>query len=225
MPPSARSGSNRLSKSVAILACAATDFECETWPGPIEGWTVLATGVGCVSTMLALSNAGQIEAVVSLGIAGAYADTGLAIGDVVLAQSEVLGDLGMELPGEDRFRALSETPFGGADARVLPACVPSVWIGRIPAVPGCTVSCCTGTASTGAFRRDRFQVRIETMEGAACAAFALSRGIPYVGIRAISNIAADRDMRPENIRRALEALRSTLVREVPALAGTPVSRW
>ncbi|MFM7322185.1 MAG: hypothetical protein ACKO5K_11765 [Armatimonadota bacterium] len=208
-----------------ILVCAATDLERAAWPGPMEGWLALTTGVGCVATLLSLAKVGPIDAVVSMGIAGAYLGRGLDIGDVVLAGSEVIGDLGMEIPDRGRFIPLGETEFGGPDSRVLSTCVPAPWRDRFRVVPACTVSCCTGTAATGVFRRDRFDVAVETMEGAACAAFARDRGVPFVEVRAISNFASERDMRPANIRIALEALATTLESTVPALAAVPVARW
>ena len=50
----------------------------------------------------------------------------------------------------------------------------------------------------------------ESMEGAAVAQIGQRFGIPVSEIRAISNIASRRDMRPENIRLALTHLRDTL---------------
>ncbi len=51
-----------------------------------------------------------------------------------------------------------------------------------------------------------FGVEFETMEGAAVAQVGVQWGVPVSEVRAISNLAARRDMRPENIRRALESL-------------------
>ena len=210
---------------MSILVCAATEMELATWPAPGDPWQPVVTGVGPLASILSLADIEPFDAIVSIGIAGAYRDRGLAIGDVVLAESEVQGDLGMELPTTDRFLPLSETPFGGDDARRVTLAVPEVLRGRFPVVPACTVAQCTGTDATGRFRRDRFDVSIETMEGVAVAAFASRRGLPCVGIRAISNFAADRDMRPENIRLALDSLGTALATVAPALAGVPVARW
>jgi nucleoside phosphorylase len=44
------------------------------------------------------------------------------------------------------------------------------------------------------------------MEGAAVALAGLELGLPAAEIRAISNFATERDMRPENIGAALRAL-------------------
>ena len=49
------------------------------------------------------------------------------------------------------------------------------------------------------------------MEGAAVAQIGAARNMPVTEIRAISNIAAHRDMRPENIQLALANLRRFLL--------------
>ncbi|MBV9848547.1 MAG: hypothetical protein JO250_02550, partial [Armatimonadetes bacterium] len=71
---------------------------------------------------------------------------------------------------------------------------------------GCTVNACAGTEATGRRREELFGAAFETMEGAAVAQAGQMLGIPVAEVRAISNIAARRDMRPENIRRALDRL-------------------
>jgi nucleoside phosphorylase len=70
------------------------------------------------------------------------------------------------------------------------------------------VNACTGTAATGARRRVLTGADFESMEGAAVALAGLEAGIPVAEFRAISNAAADRDMRPENIGLALRGLGS-----------------
>ena len=77
-----------------LLICAATSFELATYTG--EGERYL-TGVGIpavfesfaqIST-LNLNKTSGISGILNIGIAGAYPETGLEIGDIVLATSEV----------------------------------------------------------------------------------------------------------------------------------------
>ena len=77
---------------------------------------------------------------------------------------------------------------------------------RFAEVDACTVNACTGTEDTGLLRERLFGVAMESMEGAAVALACSAAGIPVCEVRAISNIASHRDMRPENIRLALENL-------------------
>jgi futalosine hydrolase len=184
------------------------------------------TGAGTPHTLLRLIPLiGRLRPsrLVNTGIAGAYPGSGLEIGDVVIGVSEVFADLGMELPddaGGGGFRALGAFPFADESLRApLPLAVPA-WAGGIPGLKrgrGATVNSCTGTDATGARRRRLLNADFESMEGAAVALSGLADlaglpgaepGTPVIEIRAISNAAARRDMRPENIRRALDALRA-----------------
>jgi nucleoside phosphorylase len=77
-------------------------------------------------------------------------------------------------------------------------------------VYGATVNSCTGTTDTGLRRKNQFGAAFETMEGAAVAHIGQICGVEVCEIRAISNVAARRDMRSENIRLALRNLREYL---------------
>ena len=144
--------------------------------------------------------------IVNTGIAGAYPDSDLEIGDVVMGTSEVFADLGMEMPDDEGFRPLSAFPF--ADPMLqspLPLWIPE-WAADALHGRGATVNRCTGKDGTGWLRRNLFEVDFESMEGAAVALAASETKIPVCEIRAISNFAAARDMKPENIQTALSSL-------------------
>jgi futalosine hydrolase len=198
-----------------ILLCAATAMElaaCPEW----SGVTRLVSGVGMPATFaqlpLPLPDGTPPRLLVNIGIAGAYQETGLDIGDIVLADGEVFGDVGFELPDPPGFRHVAEADFGREFyGEPLPTIRPAAFLrDRAKLARGCTVNACTGTEATGILRRDRFGAGFETMEGAAVAQVGKMHGVPVCEIRAISNIAARRDMRPENIRRALDSLRKYL---------------
>lgn len=172
----------------------------------------LLTGVGIPQALATTVQAAMREwpqRILNIGIAGAYPNSGLSIGDVVLGESEVYGDIGMELPQEPGFWPLSESAWGEMYSRPLPLTLDPQWVGARVA-RGCTVNTCTGTDETGRRREETFQAAFETMEGAAVAQAGQSLGVPVCEVRAISNIAAHRDMRPENIRLALERLQTYL---------------
>ena len=196
-----------------VLVCAATEFELACFPGA-EGVVKAVTGVGVPATLAllpALLQKHRPALAVNLGIAGAYPGVGLEIGDVVLGRAEVFGDLGFELPGGG-FTPLQDSPFG-AWYEPLELLVPGGWERAV----GCTVNACTGTLATGERRRDRFGASFETMEGAAFALACKISGVPGIEVRAISNFAAERDMRPENIQKALKNLTEFLARNQEAL--------
>ena len=207
-----------------VLICAATEFELSCFPDS-EGAVKAVTGVGVPATLALLPpllEKYRPALAINVGIAGAYPGVGLEIGDVVLGESEVFGDLGFELPGGG-FAPLQDSPFG-AWYQPLTLYIPNSpkpggqgaereWgVGS-----GVTVNACTGTLATGERRRDRFGASFETMEGAAFALACKNFGVPGMEIRAISNVAAERDMRPENIKLALARLTEFLARNQSAL--------
>jgi futalosine hydrolase len=175
-------------------------------------WAV--TGVGVVETLLKLSSLLSTlwpKRVLNVGIAGAYPGSGLAIGALVVADSETFGDVGFELPVEPGFQPISSAPFGTFYAQPLALTVDERLFAGTPApvrvARGCTVSTCTGTRATGMLRERLYEAAFETMEGAAVAAACAAANMEMCEVRAISNIAAERDMRWENIQTALASLR------------------
>lgn len=201
--------------STGILLCAATRAELDAVPESLlegfpGGGTRAVTGVGIPHTLLSLPPLlarHRPRLVVNVGIAGAYAGSGLAIGDVVLGVSETFADLGMELPDGEGFSPLGAHAFADPVLRApLPLCAPETSVEGLRRARGATVNACTGTDVTGALRRRVFDVDFEGMEGAAAALAARAAGAALLEVRAISNFAARRDMRPENIARALRAL-------------------
>jgi futalosine hydrolase len=188
------------------LVCAATEEELRTYGDATrQDICLLVTGVGipcALATVLqALQNA-RPSHILNIGIAGAYPKSGLSIGDIVTASSEVYGDIGFELPESPHFRSLQDAPFGAfyqEPFTLIP--VPNVPVGR-----GCTVNACAGSDATGESREALFGATFETMEGAAIAHAGQIFGLPVSEVRAISNIAARRAMHPENIRCALVSL-------------------
>lgn len=192
---------------MTLLVCAATAWELSAWGEPEEGVSLQVTGVGAPATFAAFPQRPTADLIVNIGIAGAYRGAGLAIGDIVLGESEVWGDIGFALPEPPHFRPIQQSEFGAFYAEPLPLWVPdhpelaTLFRGR-----GCTVNTCTGTEAQGALRQELFAADFETMEGAALAQLGQGWGVPVCEIRAISNIAATRDMRPEHLRLSKERL-------------------
>ena len=212
-----------------ILLCAATRMEMDACLRPLgesfdaltpgdRSWTrrwgrvlLAVTGPGIPLTLARLTPlllAERPAAVVDIGIAGAYVGSGLAIGDLIAGESEQFGDLGIETTGSEAFLPLSG--FDWSDpvyAKPMPLSLePLGPAAALKRARGCTVNSCTGTAASGARRRALTGADFESMEGAAAALAGMESGIPVAEVRAVSNMAADRDMRPENIGTALRTL-------------------
>ncbi|MBC7528600.1 MAG: hypothetical protein H7308_13760 [Chthonomonadaceae bacterium] len=194
-----------------ILYCAATKFELDTVP-PDENAECWITGVGIPQVFehyAQIAQFSELNCIVNVGIAGAYPNSDAKIGDIVVGESEVYGDIGFELPEEPGFRSITESDFGTEYREPFLLKVPgSLSQLNLPHLVGrgCTVSTCTGTRKTGELREKLFAAHFETMEGAAVAQCANRLRVPMIEIRAISNIASDRDMKPQNIRLALDNL-------------------
>lgn len=196
-------------KNSKLLICAATERELAAFGVPSEGVELLVTGVGIpLALARTLEALGRVRParVLNIGIAGAYPGSGLVIGDVVMGASEVYGDVGFELPEPPAFRSVGEAEWGTFYRDPLRLSQFAAFA-DLPVRPGCTVNSCTGTEETGLLREKLFGAAFETMEGAAVAQAGVILGIPVCEIRAISNFASRRDMRPENIGLALGRLR------------------
>jgi futalosine hydrolase len=178
--------------------------------------------VGGSSVMLAVTGIGKINAaaatmalihrfapslVINTGCAGAYIGSGLAVGDIALATSEVLGDEGVITPdgwapldligipsltvdGTRYFNEFPLCPRTTARAEALAA------DREIPLRSGrfITVSTCSGTAARGVELFQRFGGLCENMEGAAVAQVALLCGVECLEVRGVSNMVEDRDL-------------------------------
>jgi futalosine hydrolase len=173
---------------------------------------VVAGGVGPAASSAA-AMAGVLDgadALLSLGIAGAYAD--LEQGAVVVADTVVAADLGAATA--DRFLDLATLGFGPSSYTCAPRLVElleeSLAAAGIEATVGpvLTLSSATGTDARAAELLARHRAVAEAMEGSGVAHVAASVGVPMLELRTISNAVGRRDMPSWDIPRALAALES-----------------
>jgi futalosine hydrolase len=190
--------------------------------GEIAGRKVLAAavGIGKANTaggLTALIIRHNPKLIIITGCAGAYPESGLEVGHLALASSEVFGDEGvltrdgwkgletigipvLERKGARFFNeiplsfSLSEQALHMATSLELP-----LKRGRF-----ITVSTCSGTASRGRELFELYGGICETMEGAAAALVSLQYGVDCMEIRGISNMVEDRDLSRWNIQLAVE---------------------
>lgn len=185
---------------------------------PIGGRPAFAGRLGGRDLLLVLSGVGQInaaqaataalearsdlEAVLSLGCAGAYAPSGLSLGQAVLAHEVVLADLGVQTNGrlyglEQAGIPLARHPQAGEIYNRLP-CDPALNDLLSAGWPGlargtfATVGRISGDAATARAVAARWGADVEEMESGAVALVALHYGRPFAALRGISNPAGDR---------------------------------
>ncbi len=173
---------------------------------------LVETGMGAVNTAHALTcvlQALRPSLVLQVGVGGAYLDTGLGIGDVVVASEEIYGDVGVRTRGgwqsaecigipllEQEKPYFNRFPLDREQvARTRDLLAAGAWAGAAPQVrvgPFVTVQECSGLADLGQERTGRFQALCENMEGAAAAHLCRLYGVPFLEIRGISNLVEDR---------------------------------
>ena len=196
--------------------------------------TVCLSGVGKINAAAATAVlVGHLRPrlVINTGCAGAYAGSGLGVGDLAVASNEVLGDEGvmtsagwlglqqMNMPcftkGEDRY--FNEIPLSdrAADKAVRLANYCGVNLTRGTFV---TVSTCSGTVQQGELFSRRFGGICENMEGAAVALTCLRYGVDCLEIRGISNLVEERNMNRWDIPLAVDAAQRFVLKYLEEMA-------
>ena len=209
--------------------------------GSLCGRSVLLIegGVGQVNTASSLTLAltrHDPAMILQFGVGGAYARSGLEVGDLAVASEECYGDTGvltpkgwMDLEGmgfpmlpartDDHGRTpgkplYNRIPLDSVRTGQIHRCLESGPEGRssyrVATGPFITVQQCSGVRAAGDTLADRYGGICESMEGAAAAHVAEANGIPFVEIRGISNRVVDRDLSqwdlPLAIRRCQRAV-------------------
>ncbi len=183
-----------------LLVAAATELECALLK---TRFRTVITGVGQVNMAHALTLAieqQRPDGVIVVGIGGAYPGSGLKISDVVCAESETFGDLGVETP--DGFVQLTDFLQSTYPLQLFPAPRRALFV---------TVSTCTGTDELSALIHSRTQGAVENMEGAAAAQIAARYGIPIGEVRGISNFTGRRDRASWKVKEAAAAAQKRLL--------------
>lgn len=205
-----------------ILAVVAVEAEANTL-GEIDGVEVVVAGIGRTNAAAAATQAmlerGPFVAAISVGIAGALPDSGLAIGDLVVASESVYAEEGLETPeGFGDMRALG-FPLGDFEGNRVPA-DPTLLaslspLGRVGAVA--TVATCSGSDRLAKEIARRTGAIAEAMEGAAVLHAARRLRVPAIEVRAISNTTGDRGRQRWEISKAFASLREAWPRIVAAI--------
>ena len=184
--------------------------------------SVVLTGIGAVNTAYALTQylatQPRPSLVIQTGIAGAYVPAGIPVGSVVLADTEIYGDLGVMTIGG--WRPAEEIGIPIVEARgthpprfnYFP--LDPDLVARASAVcgsliartgPFLTLSQVTGVRTLGDALHQRFGALCESMEGAAAAHVCALHDVPFLEVRGISNLVENRDRSTWRIKEAADA--------------------
>lgn len=162
------------------------------------------------------------DTIINIGIGGAYPSSGLMIGDIAVADTEIYGDegvllqdgfrgtelIGLPLLIKGRKKYFNEFPLDKSFIRkaVRAAKLITHHSSLITVKKGTflTLSTCSGTTRRALELESRYSAICENMEGAAIAHICTLYGVPLVEMRGISNIVEDRDMKKWDIKLAAE---------------------
>ena len=213
--------------SLRVLYVTATPLEAEALrriPGVIitgEHFTIgslvielLVGGIGVMETAWNMvkwvSENDKPDIAINAGIAGSYQEV-YPVGSVVMPVSDCFADAGIE--DGDKFVPLHEAGLSGKDdypykngSIVSENAFSEELKAIMNPVTAITVNTATGSEVTRRKLEERYKPAIETMEGAAFFYICAKEKIPFISIRAISNIVEQRDRSKWNIPLALDNL-------------------
>jgi futalosine hydrolase len=218
---------------VEVLLLAATELEATLLAS--SRFPLVVAGIGAVNTAHALSGYfathQKPSLVIQTGIAGAYVPSGLAVGSVVLADTEIYGDLGvLTVDGWQPMEAVGIPLVAARDGRparfnYFP--LDETLVARASGIGGSlitrtgpflTLSIVTGVRALGDKLHDRFGALCESMEGAAAAHVCALHDIPFLEVRGISNLVEDRDRSKWRIKEAAEAAQTVALKLAESLS-------
>jgi futalosine hydrolase len=199
-----------------FLVTAATAFEMEAFAkacGPLMSCEQLLTGIGPVEAAVQLtaylaSSAGSLQGVINMGVAGAYVEMeGADLLDICLAETEVLGDLGIcTADGMEPLRgaAFEIVDTFDLDQGLRQRAAELLRDADVPYKSGIfvTVNCVSGSRQRGVMLARQHSGLCENMEGAAVARACQQFGLPLLEVRCISNLVTDRDLQKWQLKQA-----------------------
>lgn len=179
--------------------------------------TFLITGIGVYATMYHLIKIlanNKFDIVINVGIAGSYSRN-IKVGDVVNVVSEQIGDLGINDNGV--FKTLFEMNYVSKNNFPFQEGVLMntnedffKFIPKIRQVSGLTLNTCSGDLKAIQLLHQKFDVKIESMEGAAVFYVCISENKPFLELRSISNLVTFRNKENWEIMTAINNLNQTL---------------
>lgn len=211
-----------------ILLTAATPFEIKPAVAYLEGqgfrtagheFSILITGIGSMMTAYSLTKAiyqRRPDYLLQAGIAGSFKPN-LLPPEVVIVKEEVTGDLGAR--EERSFTDIFD--LGLLDTSAFPfnnkRLVNPFTDYNLPAASGITINEISTDKERIELIKEKYHPDIESMEGAAFHYVALSERIPFLQLRAISNMVGERNKQNWRMKEAIQALNESLIKLLPQL--------
>lgn len=211
-----------------ILFVAATEFEVERLisvlgfriSDPGKGFyrspltthhSLLITGVGMVATAVALGRelaANQYDLAINLGIAGSF-DHDIALGELLEITEDTLAELGAE--DDETFLPISQMGFGESVFKATAVLSDIYQASEIRQATAITVNTVHGNEASITKVKQRLNVQLESMEGAAFFYACATAGVACIQIRAVSNYVEKRNRDAWQIGLAIKNLNNFAV--------------
>ena len=216
-----------------ILLTAATAFEIDPIFDYLEKQDfkvgdneigIQITGIGSMMATYELTKAAiqlKPDYIIQAGIAGSF-DVNLVPPQVVLIKDEIIGDVGAaEKDGfADIFdlKLIEPSTFPYTNKRLInPLLEGKSDHYDLRVVSGVTINEVTTSPTRIQLLKEKYGAHIESMEGAALHYISLKNKIPFLQVRAISNMVGERDKGQWKIKEAIEALNDALRKMLPQL--------
>lgn len=192
----------------------------QLYSGHIRGQEVYLAhlGVAKVNTAAGLALAihtSKPERVIQFGVGGAYVGSFLSVGMIAVAEREVHLDTGVR--AAEGWLGMEEVGFPLLDHlyNVFPTdealtLALERTTGAVRGVFG-TSETITGNFEDAEVLQRRFDLSVESMEGAAAAQVCAALGVPFAELRGVSNIVGERDKRAWNIPLAVRSVNEALL--------------
>lgn len=162
--------------------------------------SILISGIGSYSTVYNLTkilSKNKYDLLINVGIAGSF-DEHIKIGSIVNVKSETIGDLGVNDNGifktvfDVNFLKLDSFPFTN-NKLINTFDLYDDKLTNVKYVNALTVNTVSGETSQIEFLKNKFDVQIESMEGAAFFYVCLQENTKFIELRAISNYVKPRN--------------------------------
>lgn len=178
---------------------------------------VVITGIGSMQTTYRLMDAihrHRPDALIQAGIAGSFSLT-CPPGSLTIVQEESIGDLGVEENGlfrdifDMQLQQPGELPF--TDKALLNPNT-SIWAHLgLPFVKAVTINEITTSPQRIRMLQQNYSAIVESMEGAAFHYVALQQKLPFLQLRAVSNMVGERNKKNWLMKESIAILNQQLI--------------
>jgi futalosine hydrolase len=207
--------------------------------GILQGANVILTnsGIGKINaahSATCIMERFPVESFINIGVAGAYAGSGLKNGDIAVASKEIYGDdgvidskgwssmetIGIPLVQHGRRKYFNEFPLDNRPFKKMIRFINNnSFKFQVAQGPFVTVSGASGSPSRAGELEKLFQGICENMEGAAIAHVCALHKIPFFEVRGISNRAGIRDRQKWDLKTAADNCQELVLESFKIIAS------